>query len=377
MATEDKDDKTLAEKMEELVVVEGTPEGEVAKTDDKPAADAKDEKDDKDEKADDKAADATDDKHDDDDEDEDETGDARASSEAAADAADEQKKKKDRESSAERRQRQREARERLEKELRFYQSRNEQLERRFSAVETRQQQQERLTLQQAIEQTEAQIKEAKKIEAEAIAEADGASAVEARDIAQALEEKHRRLVAAKTRTERPAPSQDRVPPPAMAAAFDWIKANKDWYDPQGGNEDSVLASAIEDRLSRENKIDPATPEFWAELDRRLKARGIGKKAAVDEKDDDDDNASSHAAPRSGNGKPAGERTDARTKSNGGGPKVSVGGASRALKANEVFVSPERKAAMIEAGVWDDPVLKQKMLRDYQRYDRDAAAAARR
>jgi hypothetical protein len=369
MATEDKDDKTLSDKLEELVVVESEAEGEVEKTDDKEDAKPADEgKEAKDAKPAEAAADE--------DEDEDEASDARASSEAEAGAGDEAKKKKDRESSAERRARQREARERLERELGFYRQRNEQLERRFSDVEVRQQQAEKITIAQEIERVEGQINEAKKIEAEAIAESDGKSAVEARDIAQALEEKHRRLLVAKGRAERPPQRQDAVPPPAMAAAFDWIKANKDWYDPQGGNEDSVLASAIEDRLARENKINPATPEFWAELDKRLKARGIGKRPAVDEGDDEDDNAATNAARRSGNGKPAGERTDARTKSNGG-PKVSVNGASRALKTNEVYVSPDRKKAMIEMGAWDDPVLKQKLLRDYQKYDRDAAAAARR
>ncbi len=369
MATEDKDDKTLEEKHEELIVVEEKPEGEVEKTeDDKP--DDKPDADDKGKKDDDKS------KEDDDEDEEDEpAGDQRASSEAEADAADD-KKKKDRESSADRRKRQREARERLEKQLDFYAKRNEQLERRFSEVEQRQFASEKLTIQQAIDQIEAQLKEAKKIEAEAIRDSDGDSAVEARDIAASLENKKQKLLRVKERAENPPERRDTTPPPAMAAAFDWIKTNKDWYDPLGGNEDSVLASAIEDRLSREGSFNPATPAFWEELDKRLKARGIGRKEEVDEKEADDDNAASNAAHRSGNGKPAGERKDVRTKSNGG-PKVSVNGANRALKANEVYVSPDRKAAMIEAGVWDDPVLKQKMLKDYQRYDRDAAAAARR
>lgn len=364
MPPEEDNDKTLAEKQEELVIVESEVEGEIAKTEEI--------KDDDKEAIEKSKVEA---KTDEDDDDEEE-GDKRASSEAEAEA-DAAKKKKDRESSAERRARQRDARERLERELRFYQQRNEQLERRFSDVEAKQVNAEKLTIAQAIEQTEAQLREAKRIEAEAIKEADGASAVEARDIAMALENKRQRLLQAKAKAERPpAPQQDTVPPPAMAAAFEWIRANKDWYDPKMSNEDSVLASAIEDRLFQEGRLNPASPDFWSELDRRLKARGIGKKQDVDEDEDEDDNASSHAAPRSGSSKPAGERTDARTKPNGG-PKVSVNGANRALKANEVYVSPERKAAMIEMGIWDDPVLKQKMLRDYQKYDREAAAAARR
>lgn len=359
MATEGKDD----DKGEELVVIEDTAEVGIEKTDDeKPAEKADDAKDE--DKGETKPA-ATEEEE----EEETEAGDKRASSEAA----DEAKKKKDKETSADRRQRQRDARERLERELQFYQKRNEQLERRFSTVEADVLASKKLTIQQAIDQVETQLKQAREIEAAAIAEADGTSAVEAREIADSLTEKRTRLLQAKAKAERPAQRQDAVPPPEMTAAFDWIKKNKEWYDPQGGNEDSVLASAIEDRLSRENKFHPASPEFWAELDRRLKARGIGKKAEVDETDDDDDNAPSDVALRGGNSKSAGERKDARTKSNGG-PKVSVNGANRTLKANEVYVSPERKAAMIELGAWDDPVLKQKLLKDYQRYDRDAKAA---
>jgi hypothetical protein len=36
------------------------------------------------------------------------------------------------------------------------------------------------------------------------------------------------------------------------------------------------------------------------------------------------------------------------------------------------VTPERKQAMIEAGVWDDPVLRQRYLKAYQDYDNGTA-----
>lgn len=371
----------MANENSELVAVEdeNTEEnGGVDKTESSSSADDEGEGEGSDKKkpqADDASAD-----DDDDDDEEKPDGDQRASSEASAEAEDEDRRKKARESSAERRKRQREARERLERELNYYRGRNEQLERRFSGVEAQLANQEKLTLAQMIEQTESQLAQAKKIEAEAIAAQDGEAAVEARDIAQALATRHSRLLNEKRRIERPASQQqDKTPPPAMRAAFSWIKANKDWYDPNGGNEDSVLASVMEDKLYREGRLDPATQAFWDELDRRLVARGIGKKAAesedVDDEDAEDDNGGTNGAHRSANSKPAGERKDARMTKSSGGPKISVGGANRALKANEVYVSPERKAAMQELGAWDDPVLKQKLLRDYQRYDREAAAAA--
>ena len=39
---------------------------------------------------------------------------------------------------------------------------------------------------------------------------------------------------------------------------------------------------------------------------------------------------------------------------------------------EVYVTPERRQAMIEAGVWDDPVRRTQMLKAYQAYDRNSA-----
>jgi hypothetical protein len=39
----------------------------------------------------------------------------------------------------------------------------------------------------------------------------------------------------------------------------------------------------------------------------------------------------------------------------------------------VYISPERKEAMIEAGVWEDPVLRNKYLKSYATYDKEAQA----
>ncbi len=41
---------------------------------------------------------------------------------------------------------------------------------------------------------------------------------------------------------------------------------------------------------------------------------------------------------------------------------------KAFSKHDVYVSPERKQAMIEAGVWDDPTLRAKYLKAYQQYD---------
>jgi hypothetical protein len=43
-------------------------------------------------------------------------------------------------------------------------------------------------------------------------------------------------------------------------------------------------------------------------------------------------------------------------------------ATRDTSKKVVYVSPSRKRAMVEAGVWDDPALRTKYLKAYQDYD---------
>ena len=39
---------------------------------------------------------------------------------------------------------------------------------------------------------------------------------------------------------------------------------------------------------------------------------------------------------------------------------------------EIYVTPERKQAMIDAGVWDDPIARQRYLKAYRDYDTGSA-----
>ncbi len=54
----------------------------------------------------------------------------------------------------------------------------------------------------------------------------------------------------------------------------------------------------------------------------------------------------------------------------GGPNVGSGREHAPTSTRkEIYVSPERKAALIEAGVWDDAVLRSKYVKRYAEYDR--------
>jgi hypothetical protein len=54
----------------------------------------------------------------------------------------------------------------------------------------------------------------------------------------------------------------------------------------------------------------------------------------------------------------------------GGPAVGSGREHAPTSTRkEIYISPERKAALQEAGVWDDPVLRQRYVKKYAEYDR--------
>jgi hypothetical protein len=68
--------------------------------------------------------------------------------------------------------------------------------------------------------------------------------------------------------------RNNVPSPATETvqqnATDWLHSNR-WYDPSGKDTDSRIAKVVDNALASEG-WDPADPEYWEELDNRLKER---------------------------------------------------------------------------------------------------------
>lgn len=158
---------------------------------------------------------------------------------------------------------------------------------------------------------------------------------EARDAVRDLQSRKQDLEKAK-----PEPyQQPGVDPRVVRYADQWIKANP-WYDPNGRDEDSRITKAIDDGLIREG-YNPADQNYWVELTKRVAAR-IGE--------------DTETAPR-------------RRQQPTGNSREHVPSSTR----KQVYVTAERKAAMIEAGVWDDPSKRAKFLKAYQDYDRNSAS----
>ncbi len=286
----------------------------------------------------------------------------------AADQEDEDDKKERRRSeNKSRRQRQKEARDRTERELKFLQTRNEELERRFSHFE--QETDARVTgseiasIDVSINKARSDMQLANQVIEQAVTNQDGKNLAEALTHRDTIRDNLRDLEQAKTylanNSRRDvAPVQQALDPRHVAHAQKFMIDN-DWWDPNGRDPDSKVVLDIDRSLVQEG-YQPATKDYWDELRARSKA-ALPKRfeSRTGSREDEDGEKGS------GNGqqKPAGAR----------GPQFRTGGRERPLKKNEVYISPERKEAMIEAGVWEDPVLRNKYLKAYSTYDKEATA----
>lgn len=257
------------------------------------------------------------------------------------------------------------------RELEFLRKRNEDVERALSQVALRQEKLEESTVDTRIGTLEAQIREAETIHAEAIKANDGVTATEALRVKDALKEAQSKLKGGKedrvkereaATREREAPAKPAVDPEAVKHGRAWVESNE-WFDPNLQDDDSYLARAIEERMAREGRFDPRTPDYWEELNRRIDKRLPGlrtkKSSMKDERDSDDLWDEDDEKP---------QKTESKKPK---GPRISVGGKTRALKPNEVHISQQRKEAMMAAGVWDDPETRERYLRSYKRYDEEA------
>lgn len=79
-----------------------------------------------------------------------------------------------------------------------------------------------------------------------------------------------------------------TPKPAVInKARAWAERHKDWYDPNGKDEDTEIAKSLSGVLANEG-YDASTDRFWKELDKRLIKRGIIDKEEAEEEIDPDD-----------------------------------------------------------------------------------------
>lgn len=243
-----------------------------------------------------------------------------------------------------RREVQKRAKEAAQAELRMLREQNAEFQRRLSAVETNSLQHNETLIDARLSEAKQRIRDAESIHARAIEAGNGDDAVAALRLRDAAAQEAQDLERAKKGVETartaPPPADSRV----QSLGKQWMDANP-WYDPKGSNEDSAITNAIDATLVREG-FNPASTDYWQELTRRVSAR------------------LNPAQPRA--------REDRVT--DPGKKRAPPIGASQehvpTSTRREVYVTPERKQAMMDAGYWDDPVKRKQMLKTYAEYDRN-------
>lgn len=262
------------------------------------------------------------------------------------------KAKTNRERRLKRREQQRIARENAERELRFLRERAETLEQRLRAVETSGIDQHVRTIDDQLAAANRDVAQAERIIEKATEAGNGADVVAAMRIRdEAMAERNQLTQARQQALEHKQRATAAPGPDPRVANFagEWAKANP-WYNPRGTDEESVTTKIIDAQLAAEG-YDPREITYWQELTNRINKRFNG--AVVD------------PSPRP---KPKGEPSKGKEPPPQGGTREHAPVTTR----KEIYVTPERKQAMIDAGAWDDPVRRAKFLKSYQAYDKSSA-----
>lgn len=240
-----------------------------------------------------------------------------------------------------------------EKDLRLQQLQreNEEFKRRLDEVENKTVRNDIARIDKNIEDSQVRLEYAKMKMSEAVSANDGQAMVEAQELFNAAKQEIQQLQGYKQQVERtvrqPQKRNDvQVPDPAVQRnAADWMKRNA-WFKPGSQDRDVLVAQKHDEAMVAEG-WDPTDADYWAELDSRL------QKALPHRYNSSTDTDSSVRKPRNVVG------------SSGRESSAAYGGVNR----NQFTLSPERVKAMKDAGAWDNPERKAKMIKQFMNYDR--------
>lgn len=252
---------------------------------------------------------------------------------------------------------------RREKDAMFseLQRQNAELMARLERVEGRSVQTELAQVDKALEDEQVRVQYARMKIAEATKSQDGEAMAAAQDAlyearrnAEYLETLRRQMTGGQKRpagdTGEPAQAaqpRTAIPDPGVQReAAAWLGRNN-WYDPGRRDTDSKIAYMIDQELTAEGGFDPGTPEYWDELDDRLRERLPHRYTPASNPD---------KALKSNAGAPRSVMTGSGRES-----AAAAGGSSR----RTFTLTREQVAAMKEAGMWDDPAKRANMIRRYQ------------
>lgn len=246
----------------------------------------------------------------------------------------------------EKKQRAKEREDRIRRELESERTARRQLEERLSTIERRSTGAEIAQIDAALNQTRqahAHFKEQIRIGQE---QNDGAMIADATEKMLLAQNRFQQLTNVKQayqqRQSAPAPLD-----PTLVRHANNFMSKHTWYRPDGNDDDSSITRTLDNKLAAEG-WDPKTPEYWKELEERVKK---------------------YLPHRAGRAAPAADTTNGQPK-----PKSVVTGSGRdgaasSPQAGTFRLSPARVAAMKEAGVWEDPKKRADAIKRYREFDK--------
>lgn len=226
--------------------------------------------------------------------------------------------------------------------LHMLERQNQELLERLAVVEKKTQGSEIARINKAIEDQEGRILYAKQKIKEATETGNGDLLTQAQEMWYEAKKNFEALEGLKKQSvQQPQHQTIQAPDPMVQRyATDWMSDNP-WYDPNGRDPDSKIALTIDNAMAEEG-WNPKTQEYWEELDNRL-AKYLPHRY-------------SGAVETSVN--PSTKRPRNIVTSSGRESVSSSGG------KNTFTLTPDQVRAMKDAGMWDDPDKRAKMIRRY-------------
>lgn len=194
----------------------------------------------------------------------------------------------------------------------------------------------------------------------AISKNDGKSAREAIKTRDLAAEALRQLGDYKMRYEAQSKQQPQnaqnQPNPLLVNYARQFKQDNPWVDfnTTSADEDSQKVHRLDASVLKAG-YDPATPEYWDELQDRVDRAFPAKLSEAAEEQEEEDNGGGGST----------RRSNGQSRSNGGarrGPAMSGGRSSVALGKNDAVVTPFEKKQIMDAGYWNNPADRADMLK---------------
>lgn len=216
---------------------------------------------------------------------------------------------------------------------------NQELLERLSAVERKTHSADIARIDKAIEDTALRLQYAKAKIAEATNMQDGEALAKAQEMWYEARQQVDTLNNLKKTAVQPQRQQNIPDPRLQRHAADWMERNS-WYKPDNKDMDSKIAKQVDEQLTAEG-WDPTKQDYWQELDNRLHQY------------------LPHRYNRNNDEYPS-ARSKPRSVVTGSGRESSA----RSGGSNTFTLNAEQVRAMKDAGYWDDPEKRSRMIKRY-------------